>query len=56
VEDQDAFDTAVASALDEGPDDPAELPAGTGAAEDFTRLVDDLLARPARRRWLGGRA
>ena len=56
VEGQDAFHTAVARTLDEGPADPAELPAGTGAAEEFTRLVDDLLARPSRRPWLRRRA
>jgi UDP-N-acetylglucosamine transferase subunit ALG13 len=56
VEGQDAFDAAVARTLDEGPADPAELPAGTGAAEEFTRLVDDLLAGPARRPWTRGRA
>jgi UDP-N-acetylglucosamine transferase subunit ALG13 len=55
VEDRDAFDAAVARALDEGPADPAQLPAGTGAAEDFGSLVAGLLARPARR-WFRGRA
>jgi UDP-N-acetylglucosamine transferase subunit ALG13 len=56
VESQDAFDAAVARTLDVGPADPADLPAGTAAAEDFAGLVDDLLARPVRRRWWRRRA